>query len=179
MGRAGLGFAGLQRDRPFTDGTFVLGLGRATFREPEKRLLEIAKRFDVPTVHRTEKRKQPGPVVRIGMVENRQSLFMRETDFAKRIHQRSQVRRTEHRLRAWMQRAQIHQGLVNFAFATRMGQVGKGDFAGGQVKVTPRSHLNEFVRSNDVKFQWHTGNRFVVLTLGGLRLAHRPSRCGH
>ena len=70
------------------------------------------------------------------MVKNRQPVLLRETDFAERAHQLSQVRRAEHRLRPRAQRPQIQHRLINAPFPAYADQFRQAGLAGCQVEMT-------------------------------------------
>jgi hypothetical protein len=121
-----------------------------TLRKPHQGFLEVAECTDVPAMHGAEERKQPSPVVRVGMIKNRQALMARKAYFMERPHKPSKVCRAENRLGTGMQRAQVHHGLVDAPFPACGSQFRQRLFAGRQVEMTVRIHADEFIGANDV-----------------------------
>ena len=53
---------------------------------------EVAEGSYAPAMQRAKERKQPCPMVRVGLVKDRQTLLMGESDFAKGAYQLKEVR---------------------------------------------------------------------------------------
>ena len=94
-------------------------------------------------------------MVRIGVIQNCQSLTVSKTDFAKGVHQFGEISRAEYGFRPGTQGAQVQKCLIDVTFSTGAGQAGQRHLTGREIEMTVRAHLNELVGANDVKFQWH------------------------
>lgn len=94
-------------------------------------------------------------MMRVGLVEDRQTELMGKTDLVKGFHQFNEVRRGEDRFGAGSQRTQIHQRLIDAAQAAGVGQLSQRGFAGRQIEMPVRTQSDEFTRANNLKFKWH------------------------
>jgi len=124
-------------------------------RKPEQRVLKIAECLHLPAAPLADRRKQPCPVVRVGLIKNRQPLVAGKADVAEGVHQFHQVVHGKDRLGTGLQFPQVHQRLANAAFAARADQFGQRQLASRRVEMAFRPQPDEFGSADNLNFLWH------------------------